>query len=381
MSNTKRIRCKAAIAWELGKELSYEEIEVLAPKAHEVRVKIIWSALCHTDVYTLMGKDEARFPMILGHEGAGIVESVGKGVIDIKEGDHVLVLYIPECRMCKFCLSGKTNLCMKINETQAKGTMPDGTTRFRANGREIFHFMGASTFSQYTVIPDISLVVISKEAPLDKICLLGCGITSGYGAAIRSSKIEPGSTIAVFGIGCVGLSVIQGAVASNARKIVAIDINSDKESWARKFVGDTDFEFVNPLKMDVSVRDYLIEISDGGFDYTFDCTGNVHVMEQALEVSAKGWGKLCIIGSSLEGKKLCFAPFLVVTGRQIIGSAFGGIKGRSEIPQLVELYMKGQLKLDEYITHKKNIKTINEGFQIMKTGNCIRCICDMQNVT
>lgn len=290
MSDTagKTITCKAAIAWGPGQELSYEDVEVAPPKAHEVRIKIAYTGVCHTDAYTLSGKDpEGAFPVILGHEGAGIVESVGEGVTNVKPGDHVVALYTPECKECKFCKSGKTNLCGKIRATQGKGVMPDGTSRFRARGQDILHFMGTSTFSQYTVVADISVVAVQQDAPMDRTCLLGCGITTGYGAARITANVEEGSSVAIFGAGCVGLSVIQGAVANKAGKIIVVDVNPSKEEWSRKF-GATDF--VNPTKLPEgqSVVEKLIEITDGGCDYTFDCTGNVNVMRAALEACHKG---------------------------------------------------------------------------------------------
>ncbi|KAK2841619.1 formate dehydrogenase (NAD+), partial [Arthroderma sp. PD_2] len=291
----KTIKCQAAVAWEAGKDLSIEEIEVDPPKAHEVRIEIHYTGVCHTDAYTLSGKDpEGAFPIVLGHEGAGIVESVGEGVTSVKPGDRVVALYTPECRECKFCKSGKTNLCGKIRATQGRGVMPDGTTRFRARGKDLLHFMGTSTFSQYTVVADISVVAITDKIGLDRACLLGCGITTGYGAATVTAKVEEGSNIAVFGAGCVGLSVIQGAIQNKAGRIIVVDVNDSKEEWARKF-GAT--EFVNPSKLGgKSIQEYLIETTDGGCDYTFDCTGNVGVMRAALEACHKGWGQSIIIG-------------------------------------------------------------------------------------
>ncbi|KAF8418968.1 putative glutathione-dependent formaldehyde dehydrogenase [Tirmania nivea] len=372
----KIITCKAAVAWEAGKPLSIETIEVAPPKAHEVRIEIYHTGICHTDAYTLSGLDpEGAFPIVLGHEGAGIVESVGEGVANVKPGDHVVALYTPECGECKFCESGKTNLCGKIRATQGKGVMPDGTTRFRCKGQDLLHFMGTSTFSQFTVVADISVVAITPRAPMDRTCLLGCGITTGYGAAIITAKIEKGSTIAVFGAGCVGLSVIQGAVKCGASRIVVVDVNDSKEEWGRKF-GATDF--VNPTKINKPIQEYLIELTDGGLDYTFDCTGNVHVMRAALEACHKGWGQSIIIGVAAAGEEISTRPFQLVTGRVWKGSAFGGVKGRTQLPDLVEDYLKGDLKVDEFITHRKVLDEINDGFETMKKGDCIRCVLDMR---
>ncbi|OAA59105.1 formaldehyde dehydrogenase [Niveomyces insectorum RCEF 264] len=376
----KTITCKAAIAWEAGKELSLEDVEVAPPKAHEVRIEIYYTGVCHTDAYTLSGKDpEGAFPIILGHEGAGIVESVGEGVTSVKPGDHVVALYTPECKECKFCKSGKTNLCGKIRATQGKGLMPDGTTRFRARGQDILHFMGTSTFSQYTVVADISVVAVQPDAPLDRVCLLGCGITTGYGAARVTAAVEAGSNIAVFGAGCVGLSVVQGAVANQAGKIIVVDVNPAKETWARQF-GATDF--VNPaaLPEGTTIVDRLIEMTDGGCDYTFDCTGNVQVMRAALEACHKGWGQSIIIGVAAAGQEISTRPFQLVTGRVWRGGAFGGIKGRTQMPGLVDDYLAGRLKVDEFITHRKALGEINGGFEVMKAGDCIRAVVDMRKV-
>jgi S-(hydroxymethyl)glutathione dehydrogenase/alcohol dehydrogenase len=373
----KTITCKAAVAWDSGKPLSIEEIEVAPPKAHEVRIEIYYTGVCHTDAYTLSGKDpEGAFPIVLGHEGAGIVESVGEGVTSVKPGDYVVALYTPECKECKFCKSGKTNLCGKIRATQGKGVMPDGTSRFRCKGKDLLHFMGTSTFSQYTVVADISVVAITKDAPMDRTCLLGCGITTGYGAAVETAKVEEGSTVAIFGAGCVGLSVIQGAVKQKAGKIIVVDINDDKKAWADKF-GATDF--VNPMKLkDQTIAEKLIEMTDGGCDYTFDCTGNVSVMRAALEACHKGWGQSIIIGVAAAGQEISTRPFQLVTGRVWKGCAFGGIKGRTQLPGLVADYMDGKLKVDEFITHRKTLQDINQGFDVMKQGDCIRCVVNMR---
>ncbi|KAK2807253.1 formate dehydrogenase (NAD+) [Emmonsiellopsis sp. PD_5] len=395
----KTITCKAAVAWEAGKDLTIEDIEVAPPKAHEVRIEVYYTGVCHTDAYTLSGKDpEGAFPIVLGHEGAGIVESVGEGVTSVKPGDHVVALYTPECKECKFCKSGKTNLCGKIRATQGRGVMPDGTSRFTCKGKELLHFMGTSTFSQYTVVADISVVAITDKAPMDRTCLLGCGITTGYGAATVTAAVEEGSNIAVFGAGCVGLSVIQGAVKNKAGKIIVVDVNDNKESWARKF-GATDF--VNPTKIGgKSIQEQLIEMTDGGCDYTFDCTGNVGVMRAALEACHKGWGQSIIIGVAAAGQEIStrrayfphlnpfnqsnrdsnknITAFQLVTGRVWKGCAFGGIKGRSQLPGLVDDYMNGKLKVDEFITHRESLDKINTAFEQMKQGDCIRCVVDLK---
>ncbi|MCJ1271025.1 S-(hydroxymethyl)glutathione dehydrogenase [Lobaria immixta] len=356
---------KAAVAWEAGKDLSIEDVEVAPPKAHEVRIEIYYTGVCHTDAYTLSGKDpEGAFPIVLGHEGAGIVESVGEGVTT------------PECGECKFCKSGKTNLCGKIRATQGKGVMPDGTSRFRSKGHDLLHFMGTSTFSQYTVVADISVVAITSKAPMDRTCLLGCGITTGYGAAVVTANVEAGSNVAVFGAGCVGLSVIQGAVKNKAAKIIAVDVNDGKEAWGRKF-GATDF--LNPTKLGgKSIQEQLVEMTDGGCDYTFDCTGNVGVMRAALEACHKGWGQSIVIGVAAAGQEISTRPFQLVTGRVWKGCAFGGIKGRSQLPDLVDDYMTGKLKVDEFITHRQTLDGINKAFEFMKQGDCIRCVIDMR---
>ncbi|KAJ1326341.1 S-(hydroxymethyl)glutathione dehydrogenase [Microdochium nivale] len=379
MSDTtgKTITCKAAVAWEAGQPLSVEDIEVAPPKAHEVRIKIHYTGVCHTDAYTLSGKDpEGAFPIVLGHEGAGIVESIGEGVTNVKVGDTVVALYTPECKECKFCKSGKTNLCGKIRATQGKGVMPDGTSRFKCKGKDLLHFMGTSTFSQYTVVADISVVAVQADAPMDRTCLLGCGITTGYGAARITANVEEGSTVAIFGAGCVGLSVIQGAVVQKASKIIVVDVNNSKEEWSKKF-GATDF--VNPTELgDQKIQDKLIEMTDGGLDYTFDCTGNVNVMRAALEACHKGWGQSIVIGVAAAGQEISTRPFQLVTGRVWKGCAFGGVKGRSQLPGLVTDYLEGRLKVDEFITHRKSLDEINAAFETMKAGDCIRCVVNMK---
>ncbi|KAK0280620.1 formate dehydrogenase (NAD+) [Friedmanniomyces endolithicus] len=379
----KTITCKAAVAWEAGKDLTIEDVEVGPPRAHEVRIEIYYTGVCHTDAYTLSGKDpEGAFPIVLGHEGAGIVESIGEGVESVKVGDHV-VAFTPECKECKFCKSGKTNLCGKIRTTQGKGVMPDGTSRFKCKGKDLLHFMGTSTFSQFTVVADISVVPITDKAPMDRTCLLGCGITTGYGAAVITAGhggLEKGSNVAIFGAGCVGLSVIQGAVKNGAGKIIVVDVNGAKKSWAEKF-GATDF--VNPakdLKEGENITQRLVEMTDGGCDYTFDCTGNVHVMRSALEACHKGWGESIIIGVAAAGQEISTRPFQLVTGRRWKGCAFGGVKGRTQLPDLVQDYMDGKLKVDEFITHRQPLSGINQAFQDMKAGDCIRCVVDMRKL-
>ncbi|CEI89220.1 Putative S-(Hydroxymethyl)glutathione dehydrogenase [Rhizopus microsporus] len=367
------IKCRAAVAWEAGRPLSIEEVEVAPPKAHEVRIKILYTGVCHTDAYTLSGVDpEGVFPAILGHEGGGIVESVGEGVTDVAPGDHVIPLYTAECRKCKFCTSGKTNLCGSVRATQGRGLMPDETIRFTCKGKPIYHYMGTSTFSEYTVVADVSVVKVDPKPSLEKLCLLGCGITTGYGAATKTVKVGENDSVAVFGVGCVGLSVIQGAAANKARRIIAVDINPDKEKIARKF-GATDF--VNPRDHpNTPIQNYLVDITDGGLEYTFDCTGNVDVMRSALEACHKGWGESVIIGVAAAGKEISTRPFQLVTGRVWRGSAFGGVKGRSEMGGLVQKYLDGQLKIDEFITHTFDLDHINDAFDAMHSGNCIRSV-------
>ncbi|OXH63528.1 S-(hydroxymethyl)glutathione dehydrogenase [Cryptococcus neoformans] len=370
------ITCKAAIAWEAGKPLSIETVEVAPPKDGEVRIKILYTGLCHTDAYTLSGNDpEGAFPVILGHEGGGIVESVGKGVDEVKVGDHVVPLYTAECRECKFCKSGKTNLCGRVRATQGKGVMPDGTSRFKCKGQDILHFMGCSTFSQYTVVSKFSVVAINPKAPLKTSCLLGCGITTGYGSATKSPGIE-GSNVAIFGVGCVGLSVLQCAKAKGCKRIFAIDTNPKKKEWAEKF-GATDFVNPKDLPEGKTIVDYLIEETDGGLDFTFDATGNVGVMRNALEACHKGWGVCNIIGVAPAGAEISTRPFQLVTGRVWKGTAFGGVKGRTELPGIVEDYLAGKLWVNEFVTHNETLEGINKGFDDMHAGDCIRCVVDM----
>ncbi|NVD36331.1 S-(hydroxymethyl)glutathione dehydrogenase/class III alcohol dehydrogenase [Marinobacter lutaoensis] len=366
------MKSRAAVAWGPGQPLSIEEVDVMPPKAGEVRIRILASGVCHTDAFTLSGDDpEGVFPAILGHEGGGIVESVGEGVTSVAVGDHVIPLYTPECGECKFCKSGKTNLCQKIRETQGKGLMPDGTTRFYKDGKPIYHYMGCSTFSEYTVLPEISLAKINKEAPLEEVCLLGCGVTTGMGAVMNTAKVEEGATVAIFGLGGIGLSAIIGATMAKAGRIIGIDINERKFELARK-LGATDC--INPNDYDKPIQDVIIEMTDGGVDYSFECIGNVHVMRSALECCHKGWGESVIIGVAGAGQEISTRPFQLVTGRVWKGSAFGGVKGRSELPGYVERYMKGEFKLDDFITHTMGLEQINDAFELMHKGESIRSV-------
>ncbi|XP_009325349.1 PREDICTED: alcohol dehydrogenase class-3 [Pygoscelis adeliae] len=357
------IKCKAAVAWEAGKPLSLEEVEVAPPKAREVRIKIVATAVCHTDAYTLSGADpEGCFPVILGHEGAGIVESVGEGVTKVKPGDTVIPLYIPQCGECKFCKNPKTNLCQKIRITQGKGLMPDGTSRFTCKGKQIYHFMGTSTFSEYTVVADISVAKIDAAAPLDKVCLLGCGISTGYGAAVNTAKVEPGSTCAVFGLGGVGLAVIMGCKVAGASQIIGIDLNKDKYAKAKEF-GAT--ECISPQDFKKPIQEVLAEMTDGGVDYSFECIGNVGVMRAALEACHKGWGVSVIVGVAAAGQEISTRPFQLVTGRTWKGTAFG---------ELVTDYMSKKIKVDEFVTHTLPFDKINQAFELMHTGKSIRTV-------
>uniref|UniRef100_A0A7E4WE22 S-(hydroxymethyl)glutathione dehydrogenase n=1 Tax=Panagrellus redivivus TaxID=6233 RepID=A0A7E4WE22_PANRE len=370
----KIIKCKAAIAWEAKKPLSIEEIEVHPPKAHEVRIKILYTAVCHTDAYTLSGADpEGLFPSILGHEGAGIVESVGEGVTDVAPGDHVIPLYVPQCRECEYCKNPKTNLCQKIRVSQGNGTLPDGTVRFYKDGKPLSHFMGCSTFSEYTVVADISVCKINPSAPLETVGLLGCGISTGYGAVLNTCKVESGSTVAVWGLGAVGLAVIMGAKAAGAKQIIGIDLNEAKFEHAKKF-GAT--ECVSPkVAGDKPFQAYLVEKFNGGFDYTFECIGNVHTMRQALEAAHKGWGVSCIIGVAAAGQEISTRPFQLVTGRSWTGSAFGGWKSRDSVPKLVEDYLAKKLKIDEFISQQYgSIEDLNKAFDDLHAGSSLRTV-------
>uniref|UniRef100_A0A672ZF39 S-(hydroxymethyl)glutathione dehydrogenase n=1 Tax=Sphaeramia orbicularis TaxID=375764 RepID=A0A672ZF39_9TELE len=366
------IKCKAAVAWEPGKPLSIEEVEVAPPKAHEVRIKLFATGVCHTDAYTLSGSDpEGLFPVILGHEGAGTVESVGEGVTKFKPGDTVIPLYVPQCGECKFCKNPKTNLCQKIRVTQGQGLLPDKTSRFTCKGKQVFHFMGTSTFSEYTVVADISLAKVNDKAALDKVCLLGCGISTGYGAAINTAKVEPGSTCAIFGLGAVGLAVIMGCKAAGATRIIGVDINPEKFEKAKEF-GAT--ECVNSKEHNKPIQEVLVEMTDGGVDYSFECIGNVHVMRAALEACHKGWGESVIIGVAGAGQEISTRPFQLVTGRVWRGTAFGGWKSVESVPKLVEDYMNKKLKVDEFVTHTLPFDKINEGFDLMHAGKSIRTV-------
>lgn len=366
------IKSKAAIAWGPGKPLSVEEIDVMPPRAGEVLVRIVASGVCHTDAFTLSGNDpEGNFPAILGHEGGGIVEQVGEGVTSVKVGDHVIPLYTPECGECKFCLSGKTNLCQKIRATQGKGLMPDGTTRFYKDGQPIFHYMGCSTFSEYTVLPEISLAKVNPDAPLKEVCLLGCGVTTGMGAVLNTAKVEVGASVAIFGLGGIGLSAIIGATMAKAGRIIVIDINERKFGLARK-LGATDC--INPNDYDKPIQEVIVELTEGGVDYSFECIGNVNVMRSALECCHKGWGESVIIGVAGAGEEISTRPFQLVTGRVWRGTAFGGVKGRSELPALVEQYLRGDFKLDDFITHTMPLENINEAFDLMHSGESIRSV-------
>lgn len=366
------MKTKAAVAWEAGKPLSIEEVDLQGPQEGEVLVRMVATGVCHTDAFTLSGEDpEGIFPCIMGHEGAGIVEEIGAGVTSVAVGDHVIPLYIPECGSCKFCLSGKTNLCQAIRITQGKGLMPDGTSRFSQNGKTIFHFMGTSTFSEYSVIPEIALAKINKAAPLDKVCLLGCGISTGIGAVLNTAKVTPGSTVAIFGLGGVGLSAVQGAVMAKASRIIVIDINESKFEMA-KLLGATDC--INPKNYDRPIQEVIVNLTDGGVDYSFECIGNVDVMRAALECCHKGWGESTIIGVAGAGKEIVTRPFQLVTGRVWRGSAFGGVKGRSQLPDYVEQYMQGKIKIDEMVTDMMPLEDINRAFDLMHAGLSIRSV-------
>jgi S-(hydroxymethyl)glutathione dehydrogenase/alcohol dehydrogenase len=366
------VKCRAAIAWGPNQPLSIEEIDVMPPKAGEVLVKIVATGVCHTDAFTLSGEDpEGIFPSILGHEGGGIVEAVGEGVTSVEVGDHVIPLYTAECGECKFCKSGKTNLCQAVRETQGKGLMPDGTTRFYKDGEPIFHYMGCSTFSEYTVLPEISLAKVNKNAPLEEVCLLGCGVTTGMGAVMNTAKVEEGATVAIFGLGGIGLSAIIGATMAKASRIIGIDINDSKFELAKK-LGAT--ECINPKDYDKPIQEVIVELTDGGVDYSFECIGNVDVMRSALECCHKGWGESVVIGVAGAGQEISTRPFQLVTGRVWRGSAFGGVKGRSELPGIVEDYLAGKFALNDFITHTMGLDDINEAFDLMHEGKSIRSV-------
>ncbi len=363
---------KAAVAYEAGKPLSIETVNLEGPKSGEVLIEIKASGICHTDAYTLSGKDpEGLFPAILGHEGAGVVVDVGQGVTSVKKGDRVIPLYTPECRQCEYCLSLKTNLCQAIRSTQGKGLMPDGSSRFSIGDKKLYHYMGTSTFANYTVLPEIAVAKIREDAPFEKVCYIGCGVTTGIGAVIYTAKVEPGAKVIVFGLGGIGLNVIQGARMVGADMIIGVDINPAKRELAEKF-GMT--HFVNPKEVEGDLVPYLVDLTKGGADYTFECIGNVKVMRQALECCHKGWGQSIIIGVAGAGEEISTRPFQLVTGRVWKGSAFGGARGRSDVPKIVDWYMDGKINIDDLITHVMPIEKINEGFELMHKGESIRSV-------
>ncbi len=363
---------RAAVAWKAGEPLSIETVQLEGPRAGEVMVELKATGLCHTDKYTLSGADsEGVFPSILGHEGAGIVVEVGAGVTSVKRGDHVIPLYTPECRQCKSCLSHKTNLCTAIRATQGKGVMPDGASRFSLGGKPIMHYMGCSTFSSYTVLPEIAVAKVREDAPFDKICYIGCGVTTGIGAVIYTAKVEPGANVVVFGLGGIGLNVIQGARLAGADMIVGVDINPAREALGKKF-GMT--HFVNPKDVRGDLVPYLVDLTKGGADYSFECVGNTDVMRQALECCHRGWGTSVIIGVAASGKEIATRPFQLVTGRVWKGSAFGGARGRTHVPKIVDWYMEKKIAIDELITHKLTLDQINHGFDLMTKGESIRSV-------
>ncbi|MBB4038634.1 S-(hydroxymethyl)glutathione dehydrogenase/alcohol dehydrogenase [Microvirga flocculans] len=364
---------RAAVAWEAGKPLTIETIRIEGPKAGEVLVEVMATGVCHTDAYTLSGLDsEGKFPAILGHEGAGIVREVGPGVTTLKPGDHVIPLYTPECRNCKSCLSRRTNLCTAIRATQGQGVMPDGTSRFRCDGETVFHYMGCSTFANFTVLPEIALAKVREDAPFDKICYIGCGVTTGIGAVIYTAKVWPGANVVVFGLGGIGLNVIQGARMVGADKIIGVDINPSKRTMAEKF-GMTDF--INPKEIgNDKVVQAILDLTGGGADFSFDATGNTDVMRQALECCHRGWGESIIIGVAEAGKEIATRPFQLVTGRVWKGTAFGGARGRTDVPKIVDWYMEGKINIDDLITHKMPLEEINTAFDLMHEGKSIRSV-------
>jgi S-(hydroxymethyl)glutathione dehydrogenase/alcohol dehydrogenase len=365
------MKTTAAVAFQAGKPLEIVQLDLEGPKAGEVLVEIKATGVCHTDAYTLSGNDpEGLFPAVLGHEGAGVVLEVGPGVTSLVPGDHVIPLYTPECRNCKFCLSGRTNLCQAIRSTQGKGLMPDGTSRFSYKGQQVLHYMGTSTFANHTVLPEIALAKIRKDAPFEKVCYIGCGVTTGVGAVINTAKVRPGSNVAVFGLGGIGLNVLQGARMVGADKIIGVDLNPEREAMARKF-GMT--HFINP-KVTPDVVAAIAELTDGGVDYSFECIGNVNVMRQALECCHKGWGESVIIGVAGAGQEIATRPFQLVTGRVWKGSAFGGAKGRTDVPKIVDWYMDGKIAIDDLITHVMPIEDINKAFDLMHHGESIRTV-------
>ena len=363
---------RAAVAHEAGKPLSIETVQLEGPKEGEVLVEIKATGICHTDEFTLSGADpEGIFPAILGHEGAGVVVDCGPGISTLKKGDHVIPLYTPECRECEYCLNPKTNLCQKIRSTQGQGLMPDGSSRFSMGKDKIFHYMGTSTFSNYTVVPEIALAKVREDAPFDKICYIGCGVTTGVGAVINTAKVEPGSNVVVFGLGGIGLNVIQGAKLVGANMIVGVDLNPKRKAIAEKF-GMT--HFVNPKEVDGDLVPYLVDLTNGGADYSFECIGNVDVMRQALECAHKGWGESIIIGVAPAGAEISTRPFQLVTGRSWRGTAFGGASGRTDVPKIVDWYMDGKINIDDLITHTMPLDDINKGFDLMHAGESIRSV-------
>jgi len=366
------MKTRAAVAFEAGKPLEIAEVDLEGPREGEVLVEIKATGICHTDEFTLSGADpEGLFPAILGHEGAGVVVDVGPGVSTLKKGDHVIPLYTPECRQCPSCLSQKTNLCTAIRATQGQGLMPDGSSRFSLDGKPLFHYMGCSTFSNFTVLPEIALAKIREDAPFDKVCYIGCGVTTGIGAVINTAKVEAGATAVVFGLGGIGLNVIQGARLAGANMIVGVDVNDSKEEWGRKF-GMT--HFVNPSKVDGDLVAHLVELTGGGADYSFECVGNVKLMRMALECAHKGWGESIIIGVAGAGQEISTRPFQLVTGRSWRGTAFGGARGRTDVPKIVDWYMDGKIDIDPMITHTMPLEDINKGFDLMHEGESIRAV-------
>ena len=366
------MKAKAAVAHQAGKPLSIETVDLEGPKAGEVLVEIKATGICHTDEFTLSGADpEGLFPAILGHEGAGIVVEIGAGVSSLKKGDHVIPLYTPECRVCKSCLSRKTNLCTAIRATQGKGLMPDGTSRFSLGGKPLYHYMGCSTFSNYSVLPEIALAKIREDAPFDKVCYIGCGVTTGIGAVINTAKVEPGANVVVFGLGGIGLNVVQGARMVGANMIVGVDLNPKRKALAAKF-GMT--HFVNPKELKGDLVAHLVELTGGGADYSFECVGNVELMRQALECCHRGWGTSVIIGVAGAGQEIRTRPFQLVTGRNWRGTAFGGARGRTDVPRIVDWYMDGKINIDELITHTMPLTDINKAFDLMRAGESIRSV-------
>jgi len=363
---------RAAVAFKAGEPLSIETVQLEGPREGEVLVEVKATGICHTDAFTLSGEDpEGLFPAILGHEGAGVVVECGPGVKSLAEGDHVIPLYVPECRQCEYCLNPKTNLCQAVRETQGRGLMPDGSSRFSLNGDPLFHYMGTSTFANYTVVPEIALAKIRKDAPFDKVCYIGCGVTTGIGAVINTAKVEPGANVVVFGLGGIGLNVIQGARMVGASKIVGVDLNPDKAGLAEKF-GMT--HFVNPGEVDGDLVAHLVELTGGGADYSFECIGNVNTMRQALECCHKGWGVSVIIGVAGAGQEIATRPFQLVTGRVWKGTAFGGASGRTDVPRIVDWYMDGKINIDDLITHTMPLAEINSAFDLMHEGKSIRSV-------